>query len=297
MRAGLRDFLPWMFLALAAAVEAQDAQALRARHAALREKLADNAFGRPLHVESSENGGKHEGATYAVLEQPFSRVGAALRRPAQWCEVLILQANIKECEASDGGGAEALSIFVARKPTDPPERAYRADFSYKLEAASTDYLHVALHAPEGPLGTTDYRMRLEATPLDEQRSFVHLAYSYTLRGTARMGMNMYLATSGRDKVGFTVVGRTPEGGPAYVDGVRGVVERNTMRYYLALEAYLGTLGAPAAERMEKRLRTFHAGLERYPRQLHELDLAEYLDIKRRDAFLAGKSAQGVTSVR
>ena len=98
-----------------------------------------------------------------------------------------------------------------------------------------------------------------------------------------MGMNMYLASSSRDKVGFSVVDRTPEGRPVYVGGVRGVVERNTMRYYLALEAYLGTLDASADEGMEKRLRAFYAGLERYPLQLREFALAEYLKIKRRDS--------------
>jgi hypothetical protein len=269
-------------LALAIPAEAQDAHALRARHAALRAELADNPFGRPLYVESSENVGEHTGAIYAVIEQPFKRVGAALRGATQWCDVLILQANVKDCEASNGG-AEKLSIFVARKPVDPPDRAYRVNFSYDVPAAGADYLHVALNAPEGPLGTTDYRIRLEAAPLDQNRTFLHLAYSYTLRSAARMGMNMYLASSGRDKVGFSVVGRTPDGRPVYVGGVRGVVERNTMRYYLAVEAYLATLDAPAAERMEKRLRAFHAGLERYPRQLHEMELAEYLEIKRRDA--------------
>ena len=152
-----------------------------------------------------------------------------------------------------------------------------------MPAANADYLHVTLNAPEGPIGTTDYRIRFEATPVDASRTFVHLAYSYTLRSAARMGMQTYLATSGRDKVGFSVVDRTREGKPVYVGGVRGVVERNTMRYYLALEAYLGTLGAPVAERLEQRLRAFHAGMERYPRQLHELELAEYLEIKRRDA--------------
>src|SRR4051812_9440736 len=87
---------------LAMPVEAQHAQALRARHAALRAQLADNAFGRPLYVESSENGGEHNGAIYAVIEQPFKRVGEALRHAAQWCDVLILQANVKNCEASAG---------------------------------------------------------------------------------------------------------------------------------------------------------------------------------------------------
>jgi hypothetical protein len=281
MRGCLFVSMALTLFAVAVPAHAQDAQALRARHAALRAELADNAFGRPLYVESSEKSGEHTGEIYAVIEQPFNRVGSSLRRAAQWCGVLILQANVKNCEAS--GGGETLSLFVARKPTDPPDQAYRTDFAYEVAAAGADYLHVALKAAEGPLGTTDYRIQFEATAIDPNRTFLHLAYSYTLRSTARIGMNMYLATSGRDKVGFSVVDRTPEGQPVYVGGVRGVVERNTMRYYLALEAYLGTLETPAAERMEKRLRAFHAALERYPRQLRELALAEYLEIKRRDA--------------
>jgi hypothetical protein len=282
---------PWRFtgvalmLACAIPVEAQDAHALRARHAALRAALADNPFGRPLYVESSERSGEHKGAIYADIEQPFQRVSETLRRAAQWCEVLVLQANVKSCDASSAG-AEALSILVARKPGDAPDRAYRVDFSYVVRAATADYLHVALDSPEGPFGTTDYRIRFEAAPSDKERTFVHLAYSYTLRGFARMGMSMYLASSGRDKVGFSIIERTPEGRPVHIGGVRGVVERNTMRYYLALEAYLGTLDVPPEQRFEQRLRAFHAGLERYPRQLRELGLAEYLEIKRRDASRA-----------
>jgi hypothetical protein len=78
-----------------------------------------------------------------------------------------------------------------------------------------------LDAAEGPFGTTDYRIRLEAVPLDQSRTFLHLAYSYTLRSAARMGMSMYLGSSGRDKVGFSVVDRTRDGRPVYVGGVRG----------------------------------------------------------------------------
>jgi hypothetical protein len=43
--------------------------------------------------------------------------------------------------------------------------------------------------------------------------------------------------------------------------------------------------------MEKRLRAFHAGLERYPLQLRELELAEYLEIKRPDASRVLKQAR------
>src|SRR3954464_3289390 len=97
------------FLVAALSAEAQDARALHARHDALRAQLADNPFGRALHVESSETSGEQQGAIYAVVEQPFKRVLAGLRHAAQWCEVLIVQANVKNCEASNRTG-EALAI-------------------------------------------------------------------------------------------------------------------------------------------------------------------------------------------
>ena len=55
-----------------------------------------------------------------------------------------------------------------------------------------------------------------------------------------------------------------------------------MRYFLALDAYLEGTDAPAAQRFERRLALWHAAVERYPRQLHEADLAAYLENKRGD---------------
>ena len=39
---------------------------------------------------------------------------------------------------------------------------------------------------------------------------------------------------------------------------------------------------PVPEQLEKRLSNWHAGSERYPVQLHELERGEYLDMKRRE---------------
>jgi hypothetical protein len=41
------------------------------------------------------------------------------------------------------------------------------------------------------------------------------------------------------------------------------------------------LPIPVQAQDAKALRAFHAGLESYPLQLHELKLAEYLEIKRK----------------
>jgi hypothetical protein len=55
-----------------------------------------------------------------------------------------------------------------------------------------------------------------------------------------------------------------------------------MRYYLAIEAFLGSLSAPPQARLEKRLRDWFAAHERFPRQLHEISQAEYLEMKRKE---------------
>ena len=92
----------------------------------------------------------------------------------------------------------------------------------------------------------------------------------------------YLATIGRDKVGFSIVGKAANGAPVYVDNLRGVLERNTMRYYLAIEAYLKAYSAPAPKQLEQRLNDWYAATERYPLQLHEMERNDYLAMKRRE---------------
>jgi hypothetical protein len=51
---------------------------------------------------------------------------------------------------------------------------------------------------------------------------------------ARMAMQAYLLTAGRDKIGFSITSKKADGPPTYIAGVRGAVERNAMRYYLAI---------------------------------------------------------------
>jgi hypothetical protein len=67
-----------------------------------------------------------------------------------------------------------------------------------------------------------------------------------------------------------------------VEGVRGTIERNTMRYYLALEAVLETWDLPTNDRFEARIRRWFALTERYHPQLHEMNRAEYLQAKRQE---------------
>ena len=266
---------------LAGAAQAQDVGGLRARHATLQDKLANNPFGRTLHVESTVTGNAQKGEIYAVIEKPFAVVSRALARPAHWCDVLTLQVNVKGCEA---GGEDTLSALITRKPRDPVDAAHRLDLRFQRRAASADYLHVAMNAPTGPMGTRDYEIRLEAAPLDDgQRTFVHMSYAYTLGTMARIAMDAYLSGPGRDRFGFTVVERRADGSPVYIDGVRGVVERAAMRYYLGVEAYVDSLNAPPEQRLEQRLRRWYAAAMRYPQLREPVGPDEYVEMKRRES--------------
>src|SRR5687767_13549201 len=264
-----------LLLCAAFAAQAQNSAALHARHAVLKEQLSNNAYGRPVHVESSINGGAHKGEIFAVIEKPYGLVAPALSRAANWCDILTLQVNVKRCTASD----EALTALITRKARDSADNAHRVDFRFEPLKKGADYLHVELSAPTGPVGTRDYRIVLEAAPLDSKRTFIHLSYAYTLGTMARFAMDAYLAGAGRDKVGFSVVERQADGQPVYVDGVRGVVERAAMRYFLAVEAYLESLAEPPAQRLETRLRRWYSATTRYPQLREVVSADEYLQMK------------------
>lgn len=273
-----------MLLALLLATQtyAQAPESLKARHAALAEQLSDNPFQRPLHLESRQTEDTLQGDIYAVIEQPYAVVGTALQGSGHWCDILILHLNVKSCRASSGSAGEVLRLHIGRKFEQALADAYPFEFAYRVATATPEFLRVLLEAKDGPLGTSRYRIKLEVVALDERRSFLHLSYSYAYGLAARVATQSYLATLGRNKVGFSIVARNAEGQPVYIGGMRGVIERNTMRYYLAIEAYLSALSEPPAARLEKRLNLWHSGVEQYPAQLHELERDQYLSIKRKE---------------
>jgi hypothetical protein len=274
------------WLAALAPAQAQppggDREALQTRQASLAGALAHSPFGRPLLIRSSGSEDAPHGEVDAVIDHPYAAVAEALRRADNWCSVLMLQTNIKRCQASGVVPRQRLSVGIARRYTDPVNEAQQVDFRFDVKATQPDYLAVALTAPEGPLGTSDYSLRFEAAPAGPGHTFVHLSYAYQTSLVARMATSAYLATSGKDKVGFTVVGHDDAGRPRYVGGIQGVAERNTMRYFLAIDAFLDTLAEPSGQRLEACLREFHAALEHYPAQLHETGTREYLQMKRRE---------------
>jgi hypothetical protein len=266
-------------LGLNAAPALADAGSLRAKYTELQGELRSNNYGRAMYIDSTEGSNTLQGDVYAVLDHPFGKVSQALRQPSQWCDVMILPFNTKYCHAM---GASSVQVRIGRKYDQPLEQAYRIDFNYQNVAASGDYFESRLNAAQGPVGTKNYRINVEAVPLDGGKTFMHMTYSYGYGTMGRMAMQAYLSTAGASKVGFSQAKDDATGKTGPIGGVRGAVERNAMRYYLAIDSYLDSLDAPREQQAEKRIQQWFSATERYPRQLHEMDRSTYVAMKRQE---------------
>ncbi len=266
-------------LPLASRAQADAAAALRASAETLRPQLERNAFGRPLHLQSVEERSRMKGEVHARVMQPFEVLSQALGSAAQWCDVLILHLNVKQCRSA---GANQLSIRTGRKFDQPLSEAHPLDFTWNLVVQRNDYFEMNMVSPSGPFGTSDYRIEVAAVPLDGKSSFLRMSYAYSHGLAARMAMQAYLATAGASKVGFTALGKRADGSAEYIGGLRGVLERNTMRYYLAIEAYLASATLPVAQQQERRIADWFDATERHALQLHEMERSDYIDMKRKE---------------
>src|SRR3954447_15435195 len=64
--------------------QAQDAPALKARHAELQARLANNHFGRPVYLQSAQTADDLKGDIYSVVEYPYAAVQQALQPVDHW---------------------------------------------------------------------------------------------------------------------------------------------------------------------------------------------------------------------
>ena len=277
-----------LFDGSAAAIEPLGADGLRAQHASLGQQLAASPLRGPLVLKSQEADRSVEGNLYAVLSQPIAAVSAALADPGKWCDILILHLNNKQCRAEQTSAGTVLELRVGKTYKEPAKDAAVLRFNWRSPEVRPDYLGVQMGAPKGPFDTQDYRLLAEAVPLEGNRTFLHMGYSMGYGTAGLAGLKVYFGTAGRDKVGFSPA-EPPSAATPFVGGARGLMERNTMRYFLAIDAYLQAQSTATADPLQRRMEAWFDGTEKYPRQLHEMERGDYLVMKRKEVEQQGSS--------
>lgn len=248
--------------------------ALAVTYQSSSERLRTSPFKRPLTLQSAESDGTLKGEIHALVDYPLATVSAALSKPEGWCEVMMVHPNVAGCRVTGTAAAPKLAVDLGTR-LDSSDAPYHAEFEFQRVKADAGYMLLKLDADKGPVGTHNYRILVEAMPVEQGKTFLHFSYSYGTSFASRMATQAYLSTKGRSKVGFT-----PQG-EGYIGGVRGSIERNAMRYYLAIESYLAEQPAPADQRFERSLERWLDAIAQYPRQLKEEGTREeYAQIKR-----------------
>lgn len=284
MRPALRSiaFCLTAWLVLATPGHALEPLSLSGKYHEIEAKLQVAPFGLPLYVESSDEDGLMRVDVYGVFSYAFDIVQGVLETPATWCDIAPLHINIKACTYQKADAAWLLTFYNGRKDYQSPEEAQPLQFTFHHADSQPRHVSIVLTAEKGPTSTRNHRLGLEAMPLEGNKTFLHYSYSYRYGLLAKIAMQSYFSTVGRSKVGFTVSELDATGKPVYIGGIKGAVERNAVRFYLAVQAYLDTLEAPEAQRLEQRLTRWYDLTMRYRRQLFDLEKSDYLSFKRQE---------------
>lgn len=249
----------------------------------LKPQLANNTFGEPIVIGSELSNGYAQGELFSVLAYPYKTVAPLFTAAPQWCEATALNIKIKSCTYSTNAkGRIQVNLYVGDEGYQELEDTHRFSYEFVVNENGKNYVHTRLEAESGPLDTSGYIIDIEVAPINSQSSFLHLSYSAKYGFFARSLLKIYLATIGRNKVGFTQTGVTNNGTPVYVKGIQGVVERNIMRYLLAFRAYLYSLQLPQSQQFESRIDRWYDLTMLYQQQLYELDKHSYLQNKRKE---------------
>ncbi len=254
-----------------------DAVQMQQMYQTLRPRLAQSPLGRGLVLDSTESSDRVSGDIYAVVNVSLPRLEQINRDPVRWCEILLLLSNAKNCTPGADNGIAVLLLQVGTKGPQDLSSTTAMDFHFVSSKAPAPVLETILSAPSGPMGTKDGTLRLRAVALPNDQSFLHLHYSYRSSTSGRFATEIYLQTLGRGKVGFSA----EAGSDKFVGGVRGIIERNTMRYFMGLECALQFASTDApAQRFGQMAACWYDETQRYPLQLYEMPRSDYLEMKR-----------------
>ena len=233
----------------------------------------------PLYLHANIDNNHAEGVVYAKLNVRYKQLVSLLNSTQNWCEILILHINIKSClnHANDNG---VIEVFVGGKRYQPPEQAHRVAYRFSIQHLQEKYTQINLVAEEAPMGMDDGIFTVTLWQLEQHETLVKFSYSYNLNFISRLTLSAYLHTLGRNKIGFSTQPHQSNNQPVYVGGVQGLLERNIMRYFFALETYLSFPEDTA--NFNQRFKHWYARTMDYKDQLYDVEKAVYLSSKQQE---------------
>ena len=244
----------------------------------IEKELEKNSGPVPFYVESSENKNASHVDIYGTIKYPFQMVQNEFLVPTNWCYIILPHLNVRACTYKKVDATWLLNVYNVNEFSEPLEDAYQMKFVYRVSALQPVYFDIALIAHEGPSHTRDHLLGFEAIPLKKNTTFIHMRYSFGYSAFGYFLMKLF----GGSKIGFSITGTDSSGNPVYVGGLRGIVERYVVYYYLAILSYLDTIKTPPDQRFERQISEWYNLTSGFQKQLFEMKKEEYLADKSHD---------------
>lgn len=267
------------FVCLPSIATPKNAQDLLAAYALAKPILDSPSEKKPFYLSANVKGRKQTGEAALYFEQSLDEIAHALSKLDNWCSILLLHLNTKACTHSETEDDKTLTIYMGRKFYQEPDDAYIMRYQFNTEHNS-DYFSALITADDGPLGTSDYRIQLEVTPING-KTFGRIRVSQKHSWLSSKAAKLYVATKGRHKKGISIVGYDGQGNPIYSSGEQAIAERNLLRYYFAFAAFFHTQALPDDNQFKESLNYWFDQTEQY-KQLYEVDRPQYIDDKNRE---------------
>lgn len=242
-------------------------------------KLEKNNFSYPFYLESVDQNSRLHVDVYGIVNHPFSSVLNALKLPANWCDIASLHPDVKACIYKEPSGILQMTLYSNRKGNQTQGDTCNFSYRFRNIEQRQGYLDIVLNADEGPFGTKDHKLVLEALPLNEEKTFIHVSYAYSYGILLCVVKKIPFLTPDRNKTGFTVTGTDSSGNPVYVNGPRGAIERNAVRHYFAIQSFMDTFHYPEENRFSMRISKWYDLTDLFRKQLFEMEKADYLSFK------------------
>ena len=233
--------------------------------------------GKLLHFGSKIGDRSAIGRIQTELPYRLSEMQQQFSDLDNWCQIIFLHLNVKACTFQEKPEAR-LSVYVGEKHYQSSKDANVLHYYYQMLNQTDGQLSVSLVSPEGPYGTENYQIHLKLEKLDESKTTLDLQYYYEFGRPARWAIDLYLGTIARHKKGFSTVSLS-DNSTQQIGGMRGALERNVMRYYLAIVTHLHA--EKSQTNLEQRWLHWYQLTSKYP-QLYEVSETEYISNKFRE---------------
>lgn len=246
--------------------------------------LQNNLLGFPVYVTSSVKNSLGIGDIYGIFDLDFTTLHHFFAEPTRWCNALILHIYIKSCVLHNPAyvkhqEAALFNVYLGTKDYAKPDDVFRFQYQLKQHDISDEYVKIVLSAEDGPIDTNNYVIIFEAMPISPTQSLIHFRYEANYGFFARSAVSVYLATVGRRHVGFSTIDTNAEAQPIFIKGLRGVIERNAMRYVISVVSYLQADNTDPNQWLESSLKRWYHYSEIFRAQLHDASLSRLLTIK------------------